>query len=248
MIIPGVVAGGQAAAASGYTASAVTVPLGTFITSDNLVAVDSRLGLISVWVRPVEGQGAFMVTRDGGFWAIATTVIGSDLRVLADFWDTTNSVDFAFNTTVPLAELGEWTNILFAVDTNHAAGQKVGLITVDRVSRVVTVAADAADAFDIGWSQDAASTAIRGMPQSLADPYVAMGQFADVSTLTAMNKFSDTDNKPIDLGADGSLPTGTAPTMFFSGNAASFATNKGTGGAFTASGDPITNAATSPSD
>jgi len=53
--------------------------------------------------------------------------------------------------------------------------------------------------------------------------------------------------KPVDLGPNGSTPTGSAPSLFFSGNATSFATNQGTGGAFTLT-SALTNATTSPSD
>lgn len=76
----------------------------------------------------------------------------------------------------------------------------------------------------------------------MADLWIAPG----VSLLTAgdiplatRRKFVDAGGKPVSLGSDGSLPTGTVPAVFLSassGNAASFATNRGTGGAFTTTG------------
>jgi len=60
-------------------------------------------------------------------------------------------------------------------------------------------------------------------------------------------KFIDAIGKPVFLGSDGSLPTGVAPAMFFSGDSTAFATNRGTGGPFTLTGS-LTNASTSPSD
>jgi hypothetical protein len=53
--------------------------------------------------------------------------------------------------------------------------------------------------------------------------------------------------RPADLGADCSVPTGTAPAVCFSGDASSFTTNKGTGDAFTTTGT-ITDATSSPSN
>lgn len=53
--------------------------------------------------------------------------------------------------------------------------------------------------------------------------------------------------KPVDLGADGSTPTGTAPGVYLTGGAATFATNLGTAGSFAVTGT-LTNAASSPSD
>jgi hypothetical protein len=51
----------------------------------------------------------------------------------------------------------------------------------------------------------------------------------------------------VNLGSDCSTPTGTGPAVCFSGNASTFGTNKGTGGAFTTTGT-LTDADTSPSD
>jgi len=44
--------------------------------------------------------------------------------------------------------------------------------------------------------------------------------------------------KPVDLGSDGSTPTGTAPIMYFSrrNGASTWGDNKGSGGTFTQSG------------
>ena len=84
----------------------------------------------------------------------------------------------------------------------------------------------------------------------LADAWFAPG----VNLLTGGNivestrrKFISSTLKPVDLGMDGSTPTGAAPTIFFSGDATAFSTNQGTGGTFTLTGS-LTNASTSPSD
>jgi hypothetical protein len=57
--------------------------------------------------------------------------------------------------------------------------------------------------------------------------------------LGTIRKFIDAEGKPVDLGVDGSTPTGTAPAMFFSGDAIGFASNKGTGGVFILTGTLI---------
>ena len=69
----------------------------------------------------------------------------------------------------------------------------------------------------------------------------------DLSVSANRRKFISALGKPVDLGSDGSTPTGTAPIRFFSGATASWATNKGTGGSVTFNGSLAT-AATSPSD
>lgn len=65
--------------------------------------------------------------------------------------------------------------------------------------------------------------------------------------LATRRKFINGSGKPVYLGANGELPTGVAPAVFLSGNAASFGTNQGTGGSFVTTGT-LTNASTSPSD
>ena len=81
----------------------------------------------------------------------------------------------------------------------------------------------------------------------IADVYIAPGQFIDFSVEANRRKFISADGKPVDLGSNCSTPTGTAPAVCFSGNASSFGTNKGTGGAFTLTGT-LTDAVTSPSN
>ena len=84
----------------------------------------------------------------------------------------------------------------------------------------------------------------------IADVWIAPGvdlrESGDIPEATR-RKFSTADNKPVDLGSDCSAPTGTVPAICFSGDASTFGTNKGNGGAFTLSGT-LTNAATSPSN
>jgi hypothetical protein len=71
-----------------------------------------------------------------------------------------------------------------------------------------------------------------------------------VSSAT-LDKFVTSDLKPVPLGTNGELPTGSTPTIFMhrdrsSSTATDFATNRGTGGTVTASGGLISVAATNP--
>jgi hypothetical protein len=85
----------------------------------------------------------------------------------------------------------------------------------------------------------------------MADAWIAPGQSlldgsGDIPTSTR-RKFIDSNGKPVDLGSDCSAPTGTAPAICFSGDASTFGTNKGTGGAFALTGTLI-DATSSPSN
>lgn len=80
----------------------------------------------------------------------------------------------------------------------------------------------------------------------LAEFYLT-NEFLDISVEANRRKFIDGNGFPVDLSANGSTPTGTAPLVFFSGATASWHINKGSGQGFTEVG-ALTDAATNPSD
>lgn len=85
----------------------------------------------------------------------------------------------------------------------------------------------------------------------MAEVYFAPGQYLDFSVSGNRLKFRSAGGKPVDLGSDGSTPTGVAPAVYLHIDdgeaAANFANNAGSGGNFTVIGS-LTTAATSPSD
>jgi hypothetical protein len=86
---------------------------------------------------------------------------------------------------------------------------------------------------------------------SMAELYFNTVAYMDFTVVANRRKFISSLLKPMDLGADGSLPTGSPPIVYFhlaDGEApANFAINRGTGGNFSITG-ALTTASTSPSD
>src|SRR3546814_17811034 len=79
-----------------------------------------------------------------------------------------------------------------------------------------------------------------------ADLWLDPGTYIDLSVTANRRKFVGSGAATsVDLGADGSTPTGTAPLVFLSGATADWHTNKGAGGGFTENG-ALTDAATDP--
>ena len=72
-------------------------------------------------------------------------------------------------------------------------------------------------------------------------------EFLDISVESNRRKFIDASGFPVDVGSDGSTPTGTAALIFMQGATVSWHTNDGSGGGFTENG-ALTDAATNPSD
>lgn len=84
----------------------------------------------------------------------------------------------------------------------------------------------------------------------MAELYISLGTYLDFSLVANRRKFISAGGKPVHLGADGSMPTGTAAIVYQhldDGEAvANFATNAGTGGNFSITGTLVT--AAGPSD
>ena len=72
-------------------------------------------------------------------------------------------------------------------------------------------------------------------------------EYLDLSDVNNRRKFIDAAGKPVDLGSDGSTPTGTAPWCYLNNPFGSFQTNKGTGGNLTVTGS-LSDCGSSPSD
>lgn len=60
--------------------------------------------------------------------------------------------------------------------------------------------------------------------------------FVDMSVEANRRKFISALSKPVDLGADGSTPTGSQPLIYFRNSVATWETNLGSGGGFTENG------------
>lgn len=81
----------------------------------------------------------------------------------------------------------------------------------------------------------------------MSDLWAEYGVYVDFSVEATRLKFRNAGGKPVNLGSDGSIPTGGSPIQYFSGATVDWHTNKGTGGGFTENGT-LTTASTSPSD
>ncbi|MCH7960670.1 MAG: hypothetical protein IID08_11090 [Candidatus Hydrogenedentes bacterium] len=70
----------------------------------------------------------------------------------------------------------------------------------------------------------------------LSEFYVQVGEFLDLSVTANRRLFIDASAKPVELGSDGSTPTGVQPEVYIPGD--DFTDNKGTNANLTASGSP----------
>lgn len=209
-------------------------------------AVDNDTALISLWFNMGGGDGA----QHGFIWGLTASHLRVHRQATNDILIQLESgagvTIWAFLTDETFLAAGGWNHLLVAVDIAAAKRQ---IYINDAAAPIHSVTENAGD---IDWTQAdwsiGAKSAIGAnkLNGDLAEVYMT-NEFLDISIEANRRKFITAALKPIDLGADGSDPTGTAPLVYESGATASWHTNKGSGGGFTENG-ALTDAATSPSD
>ncbi len=140
-----------------------------------------------------------------------------------------------------------WNHILFAF---NGVATPVSQLYINDVVPSTTFAGGPSEG-DIDWTIadygcGANATGANKYNGDFAQVYIT-DEYLDISILANRRKFISSNGKPVEIGSDGSDPTGTAPLVLFDGATVSWHTNKGSGGGFTEVG-ALTDAASSPSD
>lgn len=214
-------------------------------------ASDSSQGILSLWFRCDGGDGTtqWLFRNFGGTCSFYKDT-SNKINVYVANSSGTRSL--SLKTSASYTSSATWHHLLASWDTNFGAGSKLKNLYIDNISDLGS-STDASLAFnvyytDTNWGVADDAGAGQLFNGCLSEIYFAPGQYLDFSNSANRSKFRDSvTGRPISLGADGSLPTGISPIVYFNSPAASFGTNSGTGGNFTATGSP-TVASTSPSD
>lgn len=242
-----------------YTTGAVNFDqLDTAITCASLSCADSPVLSFSVFYRVVNNVSLSLFRgdpggNDGNFGKLTPPAGWHFSFINSDY---SNAVEVRTGVNENDAQ---WHHIVASVKSDLAQGEKIVKIYRDDVA-VIDPAFDPpldfAGAFDIvlnGFEFSLGYGTAGAAVIELADFWFAGQSLLTGSDITeaTRRKFISAEGKPVNLGADGSTPTGTAPVVFFrrapEAAASTFANNLGTGGAFTITGT-LTNAGTSPSD
>ena len=213
-------------------------------------AADSKTGIFSCWYR-IDGDPArqknLLASNQPGF-IVEQNQAEDKIYIIG--YNASGSTLFGIGTSV-LGVSATWLHILSSWDmasgTTHLYLNDVSDKTVINVP-----VNDNIDYTRTNWAVSADTpTFSQKVDGCLAELYFAPGQYLDLSITENRRKFISATGKPVHLGVDGSLPTGTAPIVYLhldNGEAvANFATNRGTGGNFTITGT-LDTASTSPSD
>lgn len=207
---------------------------------------NGKTGIISFWVKKNADAEHYVFQNDGNY---------VDLRLKTDGTVQIQLVPLSGSGTVlnmstsagAVTNDGNWHHILMS----WSIGSSLGHLYIDDVN------AKASDTYtnnDVDYTRSqhsfgATTTGTSKLSADVAAVYMNLAAYLDFSVTANRRKFVSANGYPVNLGADGSLPTGTAPILFLhlaDGAAVStFATNKGSGGGMTLTGT-LTEAATKP--
>lgn len=240
-----------------YVAEAVTLAEGTSIDRDGglVGVVDGPTGFVSHWVKPnVLSTGVDFLFGTGGNFEIRVENGGVGESVLQTYFGNVEGELFQTNdSTEDAMVFGQWNHLLVAWDVGHEGAEK--LLAAYLNDAKIATAFDpfgSTESFNVDYSSaNIFSFISRGTGNfetlnSASDSglWLNTSILESDGTISEINrrKFIDTLGKPADPA---NWPAN--PVIKFIGNAASFATNQGSGGAFAVTGS-LTDADTSPSD
>jgi hypothetical protein len=209
-------------------------------------AADSKKATISFWIRRHAGTG-------GRILAGATSVGGGGSHTRFALGTGTNRFSFVLNNAADSAicdlrsspiPTGRWVHVIASVDLSDTGKRHIYVDDVSDLSQVTTYTNDTADFTLADWGIGALASGASVISADIADLWFMPGFYLDLSDEANRRLFTDYDYDvdesgrliPVDLGSDGSAPTGTAPLVYLSGAASAWHQNKGTGGGFTLNG------------
>lgn len=210
---------------------------------------DGKAGTFSCWVRLDGGNGLDMGLLENNTDRL---LIYRDLsnKFHVQGVSAASAIILKLISSTSYTSAATWLHLLASWDLAAAAGH-LYVTDVSDLAAGSTLTNATIDYSGTNWSVglDGAFTAGQ-LDACLAEMWFTQS-YIDLSVTANRRKFISATGKPVFLGSDGSLPTGSAPLIYFhldDGEAVeNFAVNRGGGGNFTISGT-LDTATTSPSD
>lgn len=207
--------------------------------------VNGKEGIFSGWFNLQGGDGASVRAFQNGNARFLVARIASDLWIIQGR-NAANDVILRQDSVNTYVAASGWHHILASWDLSVPAVW-LYINDVDDAAAPTTLTDDDIDYTQTDHGIGADTGGGLKITADMAEYYFNFAMHLDLDVIANRRKFVTAGVKPVDLGSDGSTPTGTTPIMFFSGATAAWHTNKGGGGGFTENG-ALTDAATSPSD
>lgn len=211
--------------------------------SDLTGNADGKVGIISFWAKKnTEGtlQYLFTTTSGPGYFQLRFNTLN---QIHVTGTDSGATIQLDLKGSAPTD--GEWHHYLMSWDLANNYAE----IYIDDVATYFTPTKNNAtlDYTQSTWYIGSNASTTAKMDGCVAQMYVNLAETLDLTVADNRRLFIDGNGDPVDIGSDGSTPTGTSPIIFLRGRASDFYTNSGTGGGFSHLGN-LTTCATSPSD
>ncbi len=194
---------------------------------------DSKQLIFSVWAKFNGGDGVIQTfVRNAVSNLIITKGSINQIVVVANNVSSVQILRIESGASQVIIADGNYHHILCSVDLGTPSSARLFIDDVES-SNITTFTDDTID-FTAGEHAIGATTGTGNkMNASLSELYVNFGESLAL-VLDNRRKFITGGGKPVDLGSDGRLPTGTSPIIYAPDGDAS--NNKGTGGDFTTTG------------
>lgn len=241
-----------AASGGGYQPRAVTFDgVNDYLEKTGAYTSESatkQKGIISVWVKPSSLDSDRLIGSSGSGNDYTFIILNTDGTIFFQNYNRPSPVGASLQSSPGAVVAGQWNHILIWFDPTVADGDiyvNDVNVTISRTFNVTT------KSMSTTWSYlfRSGSATPWTYTGDASDYYYNDSQALDFAIEANRRKFIDANGYPVDLGANGSLPTGSQPIVFLhlaDGDAvSSYATNKGYGGGMTLVG-ALTEASTKP--
>jgi hypothetical protein len=213
-------------------------------------SASATTGIISFWFKLTGGDSTNQLFIEDSNSGVGVAAVIQILRLA----DNTIRVDWAqsqvggpyfravtsttYTADATWHHCASWWNVATSQGGIIVDGTNVTSGTPTFVNTAISVAASD------DWGICARVSGILKASAEMADFYAAFAQYLDLSNSSNLQKFRSVAGHPVDLGTDGSTPTGTQPDIFFGGSlfgighspADDWKVNRGAGGGFTVNG------------
>lgn len=218
-------------------------------TNDNLQSStltnssDSKRGTVSVWVKPNSLATNQKIHANTSYMMNIQVWTSGRVSFFGKEPDGA-SIILNMDSNSGLFDPGSWHHILASWDMSDPNKRNIYINGADEFNAAATYIDDLID-YTQGVAIGSDTVGNDKVDGSIADLWFSYGSYIDLSVEANRRKFIDENGDPVYLGADGGIPTGSAPDIFLSGDTDNWHTNKGTGGGFTENG-ALTDAITKP--
>lgn len=204
-------------------------------SSDLTGSADSKVGIISFWVRWDGGDAQNLsVLANQGTTFIAYKTSANKINITGKVG---GAVKVATTSSTTYTASSSSHHVLASWDLGNS---KIFLYIngADVDDGAPTIVDSVIDYTSTTWYVASAANGTLLHNGVIAELYFNTAEYLDLSATANRRLFISTDGYPVDLGAFGEKPTGTAPIIYMRERANNCGINSGTGGDFTINGAP----------